>query len=67
MTSSLGVLGVMGPNSRNLLQSICEENISNSELPFGYSKEVAIGMSVLRVNRITYVGTLGYELYVPMD
>ena len=57
----------MGPKSRDLLQSITNEKISNDELPFGYSIKSNILKAECRINRITYVGELGYEIYVPRE
>ena len=64
ITSSYAILSIMGPSSRNFLQSLLEESIGNEDLKFGWSKEVGIGMARVRVNRISYVGTLGYELVI---
>ncbi len=67
MTSAEGVLAVMGPNSRKLLQMVSPNDFSNDENPFGTSQEIEIGMGHARVNRVTYVGELGWEIYISND
>lgn len=67
VTAGIVMLGLMGPNSRALLQSISDADWSNEAHPFGWSKEVEIGYARLRASRITYVGELGYELYVSAE
>ena len=67
ITSGLAMLGVMGPRSRDLLQSVSGADLSNSAHPFGQSREIEIGYARLRASRITYVGELGWELYVPAE
>ena len=63
ITSSYSLLGIMGPNSRILLESILEnDEVSKEKLQLNYSKEIALGMANIRVNRICDVGTLGFEL-----
>ena len=65
VTSGTSTIGLMGPNSRALLQSLTPDDISNSAFPFGTSREIEVGPARIRATRITYVGELGYELYVP--
>lgn len=67
VTGAYAVLGVMGPNSRTFLQSLSEDDFSNEAFPFGRSKNVAIGAAPVRATRISYVGELGWELYVPSE
>jgi len=67
VTCSLGVLGVMGPDSRALLSRLTEADLSNGAFPFGTSQQIGIGPAMVRAVRITYVGELGWELHVPMD
>lgn len=67
MTSAEAVLAVMGPNSRKLLQMVSPNDFSNDENPFGTSQEIEIGMGHARVNRVTYVGELGWEIYISND
>ena len=67
VTSAYAVIGVMGPNSRALLQSLTPDDLSNENFPFAHSREIELGMSLVRASRITYVGELGWELYVPTE
>ena len=67
VTGSEGVLSIMGPNSRALLQPLVDADLSNHAFPFGWAKTVELGPVVARAHRITYVGELGWELYVPTE
>ena len=67
VSSAYAVLGLMGPNSRDLLQSLSSSDLSNDAFPFATSKEIDLGYFTVRATRITYVGELGWELYVPSD
>lgn len=67
MTSAEAVLAVMGPNSRKLLQMVSPNDFSNDVNPFGTSQKIEIGMGHARVNRVTYVGELGWEVYISND
>ncbi len=67
MTASEGVLAVMGPNARALLQKVSPADFSNAANPFGTAQEIELGMGLARVHRITYVGELGWEVYVSAE
>jgi len=67
VTSGLPMLGLMGPNSRALLEELSGENLSNEAFPFATSREIEIGYARVRASRITYVGELGWELYIPAE
>ena len=67
VTSGYAVLSVMGPNSRALLASVCEDDLSALAFAFATSREVTLGPARVRVSRITYVGELGWELYIPTE
>ncbi|SAL39665.1 sarcosine oxidase alpha subunit [Caballeronia cordobensis] len=67
VTSSYAVLGVMGPQSRALLEKLSGEDLSDARFPFATSREIEIGYARVRASRITFVGELGWELYVPME
>ncbi|WP_339765884.1 FAD-dependent oxidoreductase [uncultured Hoeflea sp.] len=67
VTAGEAVLCVMGPNARNLLQAVSPNDFSNEAHPFGTAKEIEIGMGLARAHRVTYVGELGWELYVSSD
>jgi heterotetrameric sarcosine oxidase gamma subunit len=67
VTSGLPMLGLMGPKSRALLEQLCGEDLSNEQFKFGTSREIEIGYAIVRASRITYVGELGWELYIPAE
>jgi 4-methylaminobutanoate oxidase (formaldehyde-forming) len=67
VTSAYAVLGVMGPNSRALLSTLTSADLSDEAFPFGTSQQIALGYATVRATRITYVGELGWELYVPAE
>ena len=67
VTSGMGVLSVMGPRARALLQSITPDDLSDRAFPFATSREIELGYALVRASRITYVGELGWELYVPTE
>jgi glycine cleavage system T protein len=67
VTSGLGVLSIMGPRARDLLQSLTPEDVSDRAFPFATSKEIELGFALVRASRITYVGELGWELYIPTE
>ncbi|MCP4072984.1 MAG: FAD-dependent oxidoreductase [Hyphomicrobiales bacterium] len=67
VTAGEAVLCLMGPNSRKLLQKISPADFSNDHHPFGTMREIEIGMGMARAHRVTYVGELGWELYVSSD
>jgi len=67
ITSGLPMLSLMGPNSRALLEKLTGESFATDIHPFGTSREVEIGYARVRASRITYVGELGYELYIPAE
>ncbi|MEM7425758.1 MAG: FAD-dependent oxidoreductase [Pseudomonadota bacterium] len=67
VTSGLPMLGMMGPRSRELMQAITDADLSGDAMPFGRSKEIDIGYARVRASRITYVGELGWELYIPAE
>jgi 4-methylaminobutanoate oxidase (formaldehyde-forming) len=67
ITSGLAVLSVMGPNSRDLLSRVSDADLSNQAFPFGTAQEIELGYATLRAVRVTFVGELGWELYVPSE
>jgi heterotetrameric sarcosine oxidase gamma subunit len=67
VTSGLPLLTIMGPKSRALLHKVSGADLSNEAFPFGCSKEIEIGYARVRASRITYVGELGWELYMPTE
>ncbi len=67
VSSSMAVLSVMGPRSRALLQGLTTADLSNAAFPFGSSQIIDLGYARVRASRITYVGELGWELYIPTE
>ncbi len=67
VTSGSGVLSIMGPRSREFLQSLTPDDLSNEAFPFATSRTIELGYALVRATRITYVGELGWELYVPTE
>ncbi len=67
VTAGEGVLAVMGPNARKLLEKVSPADFGNDVNPFGTAQEIELGMGLARVHRVTYVGELGWEVYVSTD
>ena len=67
ITSGLATLGIMGPGSRALLSELTAADLSNERFPFATSQEIELGYGMVRAMRITYVGELGWELYIPTE
>ncbi|MFF5209691.1 FAD-dependent oxidoreductase [Streptosporangium sp. NPDC000396] len=67
VTSAYAVYGVMGPQARALLGKLSRTDLSHEAFPFGASREIDLGYYTVRATRITYVGELGWELYVPTE
>jgi glycine cleavage system aminomethyltransferase T len=67
VTSAYAVFSVMGPGSRALLQELTPEPLDNAAFPFGWSRSLNLAGVTVRANRLTYVGELGWELYVPTE
>jgi 4-methylaminobutanoate oxidase (formaldehyde-forming) len=67
VTSAYGQLNVQGPNSRALLQKLTSADLCNAAFPFRTAREIDMGFARVLCIRITYVGELGYELYIPAE
>jgi 4-methylaminobutanoate oxidase (formaldehyde-forming) len=67
VTAGEAVLAVMGPNARKLLEMVSPNDFSNATNPFGTAQEIELGMGLARAHRVTYVGELGWEVYVSAD
>jgi glycine cleavage system T protein len=67
VTAGEGVLAVMGPNARALMQKVSPNDFSNAANPFGTAQNIEIGMGLARVHRVSYVGELGWEIYISAD
>ncbi|MCB1435076.1 MAG: aminomethyltransferase family protein, partial [Alphaproteobacteria bacterium] len=67
ITSALPMMGLMGPKSRALLEAVSGSDFSNEAFPFGTSREIDLGYARVRASRLSYVGELGWELYMPAE
>jgi len=67
VTASEVVLPLMGPKAREVLARVSPNDFSNDAHPFGMAREIEIGMGLARAHRVTYVGELGWEIYVSSD
>ena len=67
VTANYAVIGVMGPNSRTLLSRLTDAGLGNNAFPFGSSLEIEVAGAPVRATRISYMGELGWELYVPAE
>jgi len=67
VTPMYAMLAVMGPRSRELLTRVSTAQFGNEHFPFGASREIDLGYATVRATRRTYVGELGWELYVPVE
>jgi len=67
VTSGYAQINIQGPRSRELLQSITTVDLSNEAFPFRTAREIDIGFARALCVRITYLGELGYELYIPAE
>ncbi len=67
VTSAEAVLCVMGPRARELMRAVSPHDWSNESHPFGRAAEVELGLGLARAHRVSYVGELGWELYVSTD
>ncbi len=67
ITSSYSVLNIQGPKSRELLSKITNADMSNEAFPFLTMQEIEISYAPIIAIRVTYVGELGWELYIPTE
>jgi glycine cleavage system T protein len=67
VTAAEAVLCLMGPQSRDVLVRVTPDALDNDAFPFGTAREIEIGLGLARAHRISYVGELGWELYVSAD
>ncbi|XP_064163850.1 dimethylglycine dehydrogenase, mitochondrial [Anguilla rostrata] len=64
VTENIGVLGVAGPKSREVLQKLTDEDMSDAAFKFLHCKSIRLAGIPLRATRISYTGELGWELYI---
>ena len=67
VTSAYAQINIQGPRSRELMQRVTTADLSNEAFPFRTAREIDIGFARVLLVRITYLGELGYELYVPTE
>lgn len=67
ISTSRGVISLMGPSSRTTLQNVCSEPLDNPSFPFGTLQTLHIDGCPVLALRISYVGELGWELHVPIE
>ena len=67
VTSAWTTLGLWGPRARDILASVTNGDVSQAGMAFGTCKEIEVGALTVLASRISYVGELGWELYVPME
>jgi glycine cleavage system aminomethyltransferase T len=66
-TNSLTTLGLWGPRARDILAGVTSDDVSHQGLPFAHWKSIEVGPLEVVASRISYVGDLGWELYVPIE
>ncbi len=67
ITSAYGVINLAGPHARKVLELVCHNDISHGEFPFMTSRDICIGYAPATAFRVTYIGELGWELYIPVE
>ena len=67
LTSSMTTIGLWGPRARDILAGTTSEDVSNQGFKFGTCRVIEIGTQRVLASRISYVGDLGWELYVPIE
>ncbi len=67
LTSALSTIGLWGPRARDILSAATSDDVSNEGFKFGTCRSIDVGTVRVLASRISYVGDLGWELYVPME
>jgi glycine cleavage system aminomethyltransferase T/glycine/D-amino acid oxidase-like deaminating enzyme len=67
LTTTLTTIGLWGPRSRDILASVTSDDVSNDAFKFGTCRTIEVDTLRVLASRISYVGDLGWELYIPMD
>jgi sarcosine dehydrogenase len=67
LTSARAVINLCGPRSRDVLQAVCEDDVSNTAFCYGRAGEITIGSAPVLAMRIGYTGELGWELHIPTE
>ena len=67
VTTAWTTIGLWGPRARDILASVTSDDVSHEGFPFGRCRTIEIGSQLVLASRISYVGDLGWELYVPIE
>ena len=67
VTTAWTTIGLWGPRARDILASVTRDDVSGEGFPFGHCRTLEIGSQLVLASRISYVGDLGWELYVPIE
>src|SRR4029077_19415850 len=67
LTSAYATLGVWGPRARDILESLTSDDVSHEAFPFASCRTIEVDSLRVLASRISYVGELGWELYVPLE
>lgn len=67
LTSARAVINICGPSSRDVLQAVCEDDVSNAAFRYGRAREITVGSAPVWAMRIGYTGELGWELHIPTE
>jgi glycine cleavage system aminomethyltransferase T/glycine/D-amino acid oxidase-like deaminating enzyme len=67
VTTAWTTIGLWGPRARDILAGVTSDDVSHEGFPFARCREIEIGSQIVLASRISYVGDLGWELYVPME
>jgi heterotetrameric sarcosine oxidase gamma subunit len=67
VTTAWTTIGLWGPRARDILSSVTSADVSHEGFPFGRCRTIEIGSQLVLASRISYVGDLGWELYVPIE
>ena len=67
VTSGYNIINVQGPKSRHLISGLTSADMSNQAFPYLTAQEIDMGYALVKALRVTYVGELGWELYVPTE
>ncbi len=67
ITSTYGVINLAGPLARKVLQKVCDDDVSHEAFPFMAAKDIRIGYAPALAYRVSYIGELGWELYIPSE
>ncbi len=67
ITSAWGVINLAGPMARKVLGKVCDDDISHQGFPFMTARDIRIGYAPALAFRVSYIGELGWELYIPCE